>query len=106
MKPGDRLSPELDAAGRGLLLSRPLPLQPDSVPPAGLQPLHIESDRDGLLYVPQGYSPERPAPLVLSLHGAGGDAHGGMAPFLSLADEAGMILLSPDSRSSTWDVIR
>ncbi|MGQ0640901.1 MAG: hypothetical protein ACT4P6_09075 [Gemmatimonadaceae bacterium] len=28
----------------------------------------------GILYVPQSYRPERPAPFVLLLHGAGGGA--------------------------------
>jgi phospholipase/carboxylesterase len=106
MKLHGQPSPELDAAEDGLLLSRPLPLQPDGLPAVGLQPLRMESGRDGLLYVPQGYSPERPAPLVLALHGAGGDAHGGITPFLSTADETGMILLAPDSRATTWDAIR
>jgi len=43
---------------------------------------------------------------VAVLHGAGGDAHGGITPFLAMADEAGMILMAPDSRGPTWDVIR
>jgi phospholipase/carboxylesterase len=106
MKQQGQLSPDFDAAEDGLLLSRPLPLQPHGLPAVGLQPLQIGSGRDGLLYVPQGYSPESPAPLVLALHGAGGDAHGGITLFLSMADESGLILLAPDSRSTTWDVIR
>jgi phospholipase/carboxylesterase len=39
-------------------------------------------------------------------HGAGGDPHDGMAPFLDLADEAGLILLAPGSVRRTWDAIR
>jgi poly(3-hydroxybutyrate) depolymerase len=39
------------------------------------------------------------------LHGAGGDARGGLAPRMELADAAGLILLAPDSRLQTWDVL-
>jgi phospholipase/carboxylesterase len=56
--------------------------------------------------VPSGYSPARPAPIVVLLHGAGSQARSGLAPLLELADDVGMILLAPDSRGSTWDVIR
>ena len=111
-----------------------------------------------LLYIPCTYKPGVPAPLVLTLHGAGGDAHGGHrcvdvgdkactgmlgggpvsagahvgAPsccrtvrmlcrwhsmrfpcspgglhhLIEHADEYGAILMSPTSRSSTWDMLR
>jgi phospholipase/carboxylesterase len=39
------------------------------------------------------------------LHGAGGDARGGISPFLSLAEGAGLVLLAPESRGRTWDVL-
>jgi phospholipase/carboxylesterase len=39
------------------------------------------------------------------LHGSGGDARGGIDPLLPLADQAGVLLLAPDSRRPTWDVI-
>jgi phospholipase/carboxylesterase len=55
--------------------------------------------------VPSTYSTRRPATLVVSLHGAGGDAVGGLAPLRGLADEFGLLLLAPESRGSTWDVL-
>ena len=80
------------------------PDAPASDPPApGLQPLGVAEPRDGLMYVPAGYEPGRPAPFVLMLHGAGGDPHGGLDPFLRLADEHGLILVAPASRGRTWD---
>jgi len=88
----------------GRLQARPAP--PVGTAPPGLQPLELETQRDGQLYVPAGYQPDRPAPLVLMLHGAGGSALGALDPFLSLADATGLILLAPDSRGTTWDVIR
>jgi phospholipase/carboxylesterase len=82
------------------------PREPSEEPlGAGLHRLGLESERDGLLYVPNGYRPDVAAPLVLMLHGSGGDARGGIDPLLALADEAGVILLAPESRRSTWDVI-
>jgi len=39
------------------------------------------------------------------LHGAGGNARQTVALLQKLADRAGMILLAPDSRRQTWDVI-
>ncbi|MCV7416791.1 phospholipase [Mycolicibacterium litorale] len=67
--------------------------------------LDIGTDRTALLYVPAGYRPDQPAPLVVLLHGAGGDARGGITPLLSHADEAGLLLFAPPSRHRTWDVI-
>ena len=93
-----------EAAAEGRLVARPA--QPSGTPPVGLQPLGLDSDRDGFLYVPKGYQVNQPAPLVLMLHGAGGNASGGLTPFQHLADEKGLILLAVDSRHQTWDVIR
>jgi phospholipase/carboxylesterase len=49
-----------------------------------------------------GASPLR---LVLALHGAGGNAKGGLAPLLPLADTHGLLLVAPTSQSSTWDAV-
>jgi phospholipase/carboxylesterase len=93
------------AASRGRLLAKPTSPQADSPVPTGLKPLGLGSGRDGLIYVPAGYRPTEEAPLVLMLHGAGGDARSGISPFLDLADEAGLVLLAPESRGRTWDVL-
>jgi phospholipase/carboxylesterase len=71
----------------------------------GLHPLLLGERRDGFLYVPAGYQADRPAPLAIMLHGAGGDGQHGLAPFQPLADAAGLLLLAPDARRQTWDVI-
>lgn len=81
------------------------PHRPSGAAAPGLRRLELGDQRDGMLYVPNGYTPERAAPLVLMLHGAGGSARGGIRPFQALADEHGLVLLVPDSRGSTWDVI-
>ena len=92
-------------ADQGRLLARPAPASPDAEVPTGLQPLGLGSGRDGLLYVPEGYGQKKETPLALTLHGAGGNARGGISHFLELADEAGVILLAPESRGRTWDVL-
>ena len=88
----------------GHLLARPMQPHGEALP-TGLHPLDLESKRDGLLYVPANYRPDRPAPLVLMLHGAGSTGHNGLVPLLPLADASGLLLLAPDSRQQTWDVI-
>jgi phospholipase/carboxylesterase len=93
-----------EPAARGRLEARPIP-PTESVAP-GLHRLGLDRARDAVLLVPAGYQPDQPAPFVLSLHGAGGDAEGGLYPLRNLADEVGLVLLSPASRGSSWDVIR
>jgi phospholipase/carboxylesterase len=81
-------------------------IQPARAPGAitpGEHELGLGSDRDGLLYVPQGYKPESAMPLVVMLHGAGGTGYSARTRF-PLADELGFIMLAPDSRDErTWD---
>ncbi len=83
--------------------------RPDEMPPrnepAGLHPLGLSKGRDGLIYVPPAAGPELPRPLVIALHGAAGNAQGGLAPLLPFADAAGLLLLAPESRERTWDLM-
>ncbi|MDQ4095794.1 MAG: alpha/beta hydrolase-fold protein [Actinomycetota bacterium] len=72
--------------------------------PSGMQQLGSKAG-DGFLYVPEGYDPATPAPLAMTLHGAGGEAERGLDLFLDYADERGVILVAPKARSQTWDVI-
>jgi phospholipase/carboxylesterase len=58
-----------------------------------------------VLYVPESYSGDTPAPLFVGLHGAGGEGRN-WESYFARAESRGMILLAPDSRSSTWDRIR
>jgi predicted esterase len=59
-----------------------------------------------LLHVPPDLAAGRAAPLVVTLHGAGGDAEAGLALLRALADERGLLLLAPSSRGATWDAVR
>jgi phospholipase/carboxylesterase len=72
----------------------------------GTHPLGIRAQRDALLYVPKSGAPDRPAPLLVYLHGATGSEQQGINRFSTLADELGFLLLSPASAGGTWDAIR
>lgn len=91
-------------AAEGRLVARPT-LVTNSAP-VGSQQLGIVAPRDVLLYVPPQYRPDRPAPVAVMLHGAGGDAAGGLGLLQSFADERGLILVGPASRGQTWDMLR
>jgi predicted esterase len=71
----------------------------------GLQPLELDGKQNGWLYVPKQYRQDVPAAFVLLLHGAGGDATGGLELLQPLADAYNTLLLAVDSSSYTWDVI-
>ena len=90
---GATAGPQLAAAGR-FDLARGTP---------GRFPLKLGDDRDGLVYVPPGYAPGKPMPLLMMLHGAGNTSLSVQYTF-PFADEFGVIILAPDSRDErTWD---
>jgi predicted esterase len=95
-------TPGYPSGGRLGSRSRPPTLPPES---PGLHELDFGRRAGGLLYVPTGSRGDHPAPLAVLLHGAGGTARGGIDPWLSFADEAGLFLLAPESLGATWDVI-
>jgi predicted esterase len=72
---------------------------------AGQRTLGLDRSRDAILRIPSRTS--NPAlPLIVLLHGAGGSG-GDILEYLGNAcDEAGIAVLAPDSRDSTWDAIR
>lgn len=94
---------QASTAARARLQVRPT--QPSESGATGLQPLKLGGNRDGFLYVPQHYRSDRPAPLILMLHGAGGDAEGALNILQGLANSFETILLAVDSRDRSWDVI-
>lgn len=81
------------------------PGKPTSRGDIGLHLLNLEEGRDGLFYVPATYRANRSAPLLLMLHGAGGDAAGALRMVQPWADAFSTIVLAVDSRDRTWDVI-
>lgn len=92
------------AAEKGRLLSRPSK-PTKAAAKSGLHSLSIDKNREALLYVPKGYKSEKPAPLALMLHGAGGNAQHGISLLQNFAEETGIVLLAPKSLHASWDVI-
>jgi phospholipase/carboxylesterase len=72
----------------------------------GTHALGLEEERDVLLHVSPGAGAGQAVPLIITLHGAGGNAEGGLALLRSQADQRGLLLLAPASRGTTWDAIR
>ncbi len=69
-------------------------------------------DHDGLartyeLYIPEDYSEAVPVPLMIVLHGAGGDGRGiaNGVGFNALADEEGFIVAYPDAIGARWSYL-
>lgn len=89
------------AAGQGRLLARPRLAR--KAWQAGIRPLGLGSNRDGLLMLPEAR--DGLLPLLVLLHGAGGHAEGMLRMFETQARQAGIALLVPESRGSTWDII-
>lgn len=69
------------------------------------RPVELGRLRQALLHVPAPAAAERPAPLVVALHGAGGRAARMLAELRPMADRYGFLLLAPQSRRQSWDVI-
>jgi phospholipase/carboxylesterase len=80
-------------------------IEDEQVAPFGAQTLNLDTERDALLYVPTTYQHDRPAPLVVMLHGAGGNARHGLDLLRDRADAAGYLVLAPASFGRTWDLL-
>ncbi|MEE8398383.1 MAG: hypothetical protein V3S89_05215 [Desulfobacterales bacterium] len=91
------------ARGSPRLTARPG--TPTLTPAKGLSRLGLSNGRDGILYVPETYTADTPMPLFIGMHGAGG-AGSNWAGYDARAEARGMIVMAPDSRASTWDILR
>jgi phospholipase/carboxylesterase len=67
------------------------------------EPLGLGAGRDGVLYVPDTAGPG--APLLVFLHGASGTGRAHLRAVLGALDRYGVILVAPDSRGPSWDLI-
>ena len=87
----------------GRLTARPLPGVETSIQREVT--LGLDSTRDAIVRLPT--KPSRvPLPLLVLLHGATGSAEGVLGRLGSAADDAGIAVLAPNSRDSSWDAIR
>ena len=81
-----------------------------AVPPA--TPIAGSDTRSGVLslaggayaYLPKGRT-GAPSPVLIALHGAGGQAAQVLESFREAADANGIVLLIPQSAKGTWDMI-
>jgi len=80
------------------------PNLPKQVATKGLTQLIFGGNKNGFLYVPDSYSPEKVMPLVIALHGAGGSSNF-WKKYYDRAEAREMIFMAIDSRESTWDLI-
>jgi phospholipase/carboxylesterase len=85
---------------RGRLIRRPHAPGRDLLPP-GRHALKLATGRDGFISVPNVTGA---APLLIALHGAGQSADL-WEQAIPVTDELGVILLVPESRDKTWEVV-
>ena len=80
------------------------PFNPRNTAIKGLTNPILSNGRGVILYIPESYSHEIAMPLLIALHGSGEDSSTWKS-YHARAEERGFILLAPDSRSTTWDLI-
>lgn len=90
------------SGGGGRLTSRPD--APSIAPEPGSSRLDLGGARDGLLYVPTTYDPGIPVPLLVALHGTGGQASS-WGGWDELAEQRGFVFLAVDSRGDAWSPV-
>ena len=81
------------------------PHRPSKTITPGVVSLGLVKSRDTQLVVPKSYRPDKPATLILGLHGATQDSEFIMYILRDAAERAGYLLLAPNSRDVTWDVV-
>jgi phospholipase/carboxylesterase len=97
-----RSQTESRIANDGRLTSRPRSNVETSL--SGEQTLGLDHARDAILKLPTKLS-RAPLPLIVILHGAGQSAEWMLGRVASQADDAGVAVLSPYSRESSWDAV-
>lgn len=71
---------------------------------AGQVKLGLDHERDAILHLPHNAN-EAPVPLLVMLHGATQTAEDMFWYLRTTHDEAGVAVLAPNSRDTTWDAI-
>ena len=86
----------------GRFTARPRDGVKQAVP--GQTVLGLDRDRDAILYIPKTAT-QAPLPLFVMLHGATQSAEDMFWYLGSAPEEAGIAVLAPNSRDTTWDAI-
>ena len=84
---------------------RARPIITGAIPAAGLSALRLEDRRDGLIYIPESRNEKGPHAVTVVLHSAGGGAAQAIDLLRRPAEQLKIILVAPESRRSTWDII-
>jgi phospholipase/carboxylesterase len=102
----DSTPPRDTAEDPAVLTARPGPSGAAPAAVAGVHALGVAGARDPIVFVPEGLPADEPVPLLVALHGAGGDAQGGLSVLRAAAEALGIVILAPASRAATWDAVR
>jgi phospholipase/carboxylesterase len=100
----DTAAPRTFTEQEARIIARPgIPSEPATI---GYSALGLTTPRDALMYVPTTYVPANPAPLLVLLHPNGQDASFWETYGIGeLLDDLGVVILAPDSRYASWDII-
>jgi phospholipase/carboxylesterase len=94
-----------DPHRQGILRWKPSP-KGDLSTWTGTNPIGLGSGRDGLVHIPVSADPGEPRPLLIMFHGAGASASDVMPMIAETAERHSVMVLAPDSRGATWDVLQ
>jgi phospholipase/carboxylesterase len=74
-------------------------------PGPGIHAVTLGGGQGGHVYIPSTRSPAAPGPIAIVLHGAGGQSRPTLELLRAHADQAALVLLAPQSRGPSWDLI-
>jgi len=95
----------LGGALAGRLTFRP-GARPVAAPlPPGRHGLSFADGREAVLVVPEDMPVDKPLPLLVMFHGAGGEANRVLPHFVPHARARRFLLLAPQSMFPTWDIV-
>jgi predicted esterase len=80
------------------------PAKPGPVATGFIQRERNHGRSDYTLYIPEDYSPDRPLPLIVALHGGYGQGQEYVWTWLRPARSGGYAILAPKSLGETWDM--
>ncbi|UVA77361.1 alpha/beta hydrolase [Pandoraea commovens] len=107
--PPDVIASAAPSAPASASASLPSPASPSDPLPEpfapGRHPLGLSETRDAVLYVPADLPTDKPVPLFVMFHGAGGFPEK-VLPFIEPhADQHKFLVLAPHSTFPTWDIV-
>jgi predicted esterase len=82
----------------------PVPTASGGAPTGFIQHKRNEERSDYTLYIPEDYSPDKPLPLIVALHGGYGQGYEYIWTWLRPARSRGYAILSPKALRDTWDM--